>query len=145
MKDFGTLLLRMFFAKNWSAEDGPTEYATWEDVTAVMFDVAKMATQAADKYEAVWEPGAVEALDTWLMEIAESGQFDGRTTVPRDAAREMERRAKYAVVASELEAKRGSPLNLPFPAEAPDDMKGWGLVLYVLGGPARDYPEQFAT
>lgn len=144
--DFGTMLMLMMLAKGWSHEedDGSREYATWEDVSEIMFDVAKMAHKGVREHDMAWRPESVEALDQWLMDVSESGQFEGQMSGPPVIFPELYRRARYAVAAAELENLKGPPLMLPLPLKAPDGLKGMALALYILGGPARDYPDQFA-
>lgn len=146
MSDFGTVLLNTILDTAWP--DGPyepVELAQWTEVSELMFEIAQMANAALDMHGSRWEESSVAALDVWLMDIAKAGSFEGRVSIDADAAPELARRARFAVAASQLEAMSGEPLNLPLPALAPDGLKGLAAVLYVLGGPARDYPEQFAT
>lgn len=145
MDDFGTLLMTMFLAKAWpQGDEGSVELIGWSDVSTIMFDVSKMAKDAVDTYGVVWRDGDDEELDRWLMEMSETGQFDGVASIPENVACELHRRAAFSVAAAMLEENAGEPLNLPLPAKAPDGLKGWALVLYILGGAGREYPEQFA-
>jgi len=140
LDNFGTLLLRAFLNKTCAdALDGPIEYATWNDVLTIFWEGAGPIRAEAIRAERVWTPESVDELDASLAELAESGRFTGRFSIPPTAAEELYRRWSYAIVAAKLEEEFGPPLMLPFPANAPDEAKGLGLLLYVLGGPARAY------
>ena len=137
---FGLDLLRMYLATTFPHAKGPPEYAEWSDVQSIFFELCKSALPAAQSEGRRWHPSSVEALDGWLMDISNSGQFAGDMNIPKGTAEEMYRRCRYALIASMLEEEAGKPLHMPFPSDIPNEAKGWGLMLFILGGPARDYP-----
>jgi len=145
MDSFGTDLYRMFLTVAWRNPD-PTrlEFATWEDVAKMFFDSAAGIRDNVVVEGIPWKKRGIEELDIALMQMAEVGQFSGQFTVGPYAGAELWRRWQYAIIGARMEADAGNELNLPVPLDAPDDLKGWALVLYVLGGPARDYdPKMF--
>lgn len=140
MDDFGTLLLVGFLERNCpELASGPREYASWDDVGRIFFEGAGHVRDEAIRSGRVWTPDAVDELDATLVELAESGRISGRFSIAPTAAEELWRRWSYSITAAHLEEKFGPPLMLPFPLHAPDEMKGLGLMLYILGGPARSY------
>lgn len=140
MDRFGTDLLMQLLTTAWPHGDPRRkEPVSWNDVVKLFFENAGQIRAEALKTGCVWTVDAIEELDMALMAIAEAGQFTGEFKMSPMAAVELWRRWRYAIIAAQLEADLGAELNLTIPRDAPDTLKGLGLMLYVLGGPARDY------
>lgn len=137
----------MLMTKSWPNPDrSRIERVTWADVQKLFFESAAPIREAALATGVPWSVKGIEDLDVALMEIAETGKFTGEFSVTPVAGQELWRRWQYAIIAASLEAEAGLELGLPLPMDAPDALKGLAVVLYVLGGPARDYdPGMFAT
>lgn len=140
MGRFGTTVYGTFLDQAWpQSEDEQIDRATWGDVVEVFFENAKVIKDEAARTGHVWDERAIAEVDGKLLEIAQSGQFSGIMAMSPEAMEEVWRRWSYAITAAELERRFGRELNLPIPRNAPPELKGAALVLYVLAGPAHDY------
>lgn len=134
-------LLLTFLQKTWPRYDRvPEEYARWEDLTGMFFKAAPMIRSAAETQGHLWTARSVRVIDDWLLQMAESGIFDGTVTIPEGAAEELWRRWQYAIIGCKLEATAVEHIDVPVPSDAPDDIKSTAMLLFVLGGMARQYP-----
>lgn len=139
----GIDLLLTFLKKAWPRYDRvEPEYATWEELSELFFDNAPMVRAAAESAEREWTPKSVRDLDTWLSDLAALGEYESAFKVPHTAAEELWRRWQYAIIACELEATIEEHINMPAPSDAPDELKGFAIMLYILGGMARQYPKE---
>lgn len=140
MSRTGTTLYGTFLDKAWPmGDDEPLEEVTWAEVVKLFFESAKPLMDEANRVGNVWDERAVAEVDGKLFEMAQAGAFVGVLSMSPEAVEEMWRRWSYAITAAELESRFGRELNLPIPRNAPPDVKGAAVMLYVLGGPARDY------
>lgn len=139
--NFGQALMSTFFDRAFPmTRNIELELVSWDEVAKLFFEASTMIKAAADADPKPWALSSVSLLDTWLREAAERGAWDGNISVPTGTAQELWRRWQYVIMASMLEEQKGEPLNLPVPKAADDGMKGWALVLYMVGGPGRSYP-----
>ena len=146
MSRFGSDLLLTFLSKAWpNFRNSPIEYVTYKDLAEMFFNTASMIRQVAVDGGNSWTPSAPALLDDWLASVARSGVFEGDLKVPSDAGEELWRRWQSAIVACELEATEREALDVPFPADAPEAIRSGAAVLYIIGGPAREYPAEMFT
>lgn len=145
MDKFGTDLFMMLMAKAWPNPDkSRIERVTWAQVEKFFFENATPIRTAAIGTETAWSKSGIEDLDIALMQLAEAGEFVGVFDVSPAAAKELWRRWQYAIIAAGLDSAAGEEFGLPLPMDAPAALKGLAIMLYVLGGPARDYdPRMF--
>jgi hypothetical protein len=135
----GIRLAACFLDRAFPDAGGEMQYAEWEDVQAIFFDLVKMVAPISDGEGRKWAKGDVRKLDDWLWQVAEAGRFRDNITLRPGCAEEMRRRCEYALVAASLEEAGGKPLHMPFPSDVPDDAKAFAVMLFILGGPARAY------
>lgn len=141
MTRFGTELFCTFLDRSWPlTPDAVLEPVTWADVTKLFFENAGLIRARGELSEPLWTASAVKELDNALRNVAELGEF---VLVPVHlspaAMAELWRRWQFAIVGAELEKRFGSPLNISVPRDAPPELKGAAVILYVLGGPAKAY------
>lgn len=138
---FGTELFCTFLDHAWPSQpDEVLEPLNWSDVTKLFFENAASIKRQGEMFEPLWKSTAVKELDAALRAVAETGEFVlVPVTLSPAGMAELWRRWQYAIIGAELEDKFGSPLNISVPRDAPPELKGAALALYVLGGPARAY------
>ena len=140
---FASDLRLMFLLRAYPVDDpGPMELVQWPTVVEIMFLHAPIFRAAAEQGGHVWNRNAVELADLALMRMAEGGHAGPLTLkVKNECAEELWRRCSFSIVGAQLEAKYGiEPLDLAVPDGAPNDVKIMAIILYILGGPGRDYP-----
>lgn len=140
MSRFGLTLYGTFLDAAWPREeDAEVELITWRDVAKLFFDSSAPVQALAEKAGHVWDEKAIEEVDAKLLDMAERGEFVGALSMGPEAVEEIWRRWSYAIIAAELESRFGEELNIPMPRAAPPEVKGAAVMLYILGGPAKDY------
>lgn len=135
----GMRLAICFLDRAFPDAGGETQYAEWEDVQAIFFDLVKVVRPIAEGEGRKWSKANIRQLDDWLWQTAEAGQYSGAIILRKGCAEEMLRRCEYALIGASLEEAAGKPLHMAFPSDVPDDAKAFALMLFILGGPARDY------
>lgn len=140
MSRFGVTLYGTFLDQTWPmGDDEPMEQVTWDNVVKLFFENANPIRIEAERIGHVWDERAIAEVDGKLLEMAQNGRFDGVLSMSAEAIEEVWRRWSYAIIAAEMEKRFGRELNLPIPRDASAEVKGAAVILYVLGGPARDY------
>lgn len=140
MSAFGLELMTLFLEQVVpDLGETDTEFAQWEDVQKLFFSVAKHVREQAHSTGRSWATSAPIELDRYLIDLAKTGRFDGVVDAPAALMEELWRRWSWALIGSSLEMEAGNRLDLPLPKSAPPAARGWAVVLFVLGGPARDY------
>lgn len=140
MSRFGVTLYGAFLDKAWPLrEDEPLDTVTWADVTKMFFENAKPVMEEAKRVGHVWDERAIAEVDGKLLEMAQQGTFSGILSMSPQAVEEVWRRWSFAIMGAELERRHGNALDLLVPQNAPADVRGAAVMLYILGGPARDY------
>jgi hypothetical protein len=141
VSSFGTDVCKMFLATSWPNPDPDRiEWVKMSEAVTLFLENADPIRAAAHSQNREWSPIAVEEVDLWLIETAETGQFMGDFALPPIAAEELWRRWQYMIVGGLIESNAGTPLDIPVPMDAPDALKGMAVMLYCLAGPAREYP-----
>lgn len=142
MDDFGMDLMSTFFdAAHPMSTDEELQLISWSEVAELLFGLAPAIKAEADASTVPWWLSSKALLDTNLREVAATGRYEGMVNFPERCAKELWRRWQFALITAQMAADQGAPLNLPVPRNAPDNAKGWGVALYVLGAVGRDYPD----
>jgi hypothetical protein len=139
--NFGSALMATFIDAAYPMERNvELMLVSWPDVEALFFNLAPGIKAIADASPEPWRLSSVAVLDGALRDLAESGIWQGEVNFPAVSAQELWRRWRHVIVGAKLEAEKGEPLNLPLPRDAPEDLRGVAVMLYMLGGPGRAYP-----
>jgi hypothetical protein len=140
MSSFG-LDLMMLFLEQVVPDLGErdTEFGQWSDLQEALFDGMRHMAALAKAAGREWDTTAPIRLDRWLVTMAETGQFTGAISVPPDLLEELSRRWTWSFMVASMEDARVGRLDLPIPAGLAADAKGWAAVLFMLGGPGREY------
>lgn len=141
MKDFGRYLWEKFLETNWAIDDNTQmSEASADQIAEMFFDAAGYIEKTAKEAGNLWSEKAVIQLDQKLMQFAESGETEMKIDLNPECKEELWRRWSYAIVALTLESKAGKPFSIPYPHGAPPLLVGTAVTLWILGGPAHDYP-----
>jgi hypothetical protein len=143
MSDFGKFLWTKYLETNW-ALDGETQvaFASAEEIAELFFEEAGPIEKTAAEAGTKWNARAVIELDQKLMIFASSGETKLHLNLSPAGAIELWRRWQYAIMASMLEAAAKTKFSIPYPLRAPEYLAGTAIALWVLGGPAHEYPRR---
>lgn len=132
-------MARFFEAAGVDLSDPATKRVQWRDVAEIFWPLRPHFEEQARRAGKRWDWTAPLKLDDELIKMALTGQAEGNVTIPPDLMEEMWRRWEWVVTGAVLEMDARTQLEFPIPKNAPGHVQAWGVILYFLLGPGREY------